>query len=226
MNWLDFTQSTLSLISVLVTAVATVLLWRVTYTLAVETQRMAEAAAQPQVVVTIEPNSWSSIHADLRIANHGNAPAFDIHVSFDPPLQPDRENAQQQEQTLPFENLSILRPGQVMKSWIGRFYPFIDKSYVTTISWSRTPKGKREELSYKLSVSDYKHAQTLGSGDPGVETAKRMRALQEDVHRVFNGSEHVNVDIYSQSDRDDHERAMRDAWSDDEPPSLSQSSGP
>lgn len=221
MNWVDLGQSALTLIGVLVTAVATVLLWRVTSALAVETRRMAEAAARPQIIVTVEPNSWSQIHADLRIANHGNAPAFDICVAFDPPLLPDRENAQGEQQP-PFQDLSILRPGQVMTSWIGRFFPFIDRTYKVTASWSRTPDGERETLTYRLAVSDYKNTSSLGSGDPTVEIARRIRKIQEDVHGVFAGSRRINVDVYDTTDRDEHEEAIRAAWSEQDVPDLSQ----
>ena len=46
------------LLGTLVTAVATLFLWRVTKLLAVETKRMAEASAQPHVVATLDPNRW------------------------------------------------------------------------------------------------------------------------------------------------------------------------
>ncbi len=75
------------LLGTIATAVATFFLWRVTLVLARETARMAEASAQPHVVVTLRPNRWSPRHFDLLIDNTGNATAYDVKVSFNPSLQ-------------------------------------------------------------------------------------------------------------------------------------------
>jgi hypothetical protein len=95
----------LSLLGVLVTAIATVALWRATNVLAVETRRMASATSQPQVIVSIEENRWSMTHADMRVANTGNATTFDIKIEFDPPLIVELEN-QNKTRPTPFRNLA------------------------------------------------------------------------------------------------------------------------
>ncbi|WP_053059075.1 hypothetical protein [Croceicoccus naphthovorans] len=99
-----------TLFGTLATALATFALWRVTRVLAVETKRMADAAMQPQVVATIVPNPWSTIHLDITVENTGNATAFDIEVGFDPPLS----NGEAREgKSLPLQRISVLKPGQL-----------------------------------------------------------------------------------------------------------------
>src|SRR5438046_318341 len=91
------------LLSATVTAVATIFLWLVTRNLAIQTKRMAEASARPQIVATLEPNQWSIRHLNLRVDNTGNATAFDIHVAFSPPL----ENAdERRDEEVPFQGIS------------------------------------------------------------------------------------------------------------------------
>lgn len=94
-----------------VTAVATFFLWKVTRTL-------ADASLQPHVVATLEPNLWSTRHFDLKINNTGNATAYDIVVSFDPPLNngEGRENKK-----VPLEHVSVLRPGQGLVSYLSDY---------------------------------------------------------------------------------------------------------
>lgn len=98
------------------TAIATIFLWRVTKTLAVETTRMAEAAAQPHMVATLSPNRWSMNHFDLHVDNTGNATAYDIEVSFDPPL----ENGQARGAAVqvPLQSISVLKPGHGLSSYL------------------------------------------------------------------------------------------------------------
>ena len=85
-TWITTFIAVGGLLGSLVTAVATLFLWRVTKLLAVETKRMAEASAQPHVVATLDPNRWSMRHFDLKVDNTGNATAYDIKVDFTPPL--------------------------------------------------------------------------------------------------------------------------------------------
>lgn len=133
------------LLGTLVTAVATLFLWRVTKLLAVETKRMAEASAQPHVVATLDPNRWSMRHFDLKVDNTGNATAYDIKVDFTPPLINGEGRAGGM--AVPFENISLLKPGQGVSSYLAE-YPLVRKQvYSVRVSWRRsfadsTPRGK------------------------------------------------------------------------------------
>jgi len=69
--WLPTVVAIGGVLGTLVTAVATIFLWRVTSLLAVETQRMAKATSQPHVVATLDPNRWSMRHFDLKGRQHG-----------------------------------------------------------------------------------------------------------------------------------------------------------
>lgn len=83
--FLKHNNATLILFSTTVTALATAALFYATWVLARETKILSKATAQPHVTVGIEPNQWALIYFDLIVRNSGNAPAYDIKISFDPP---------------------------------------------------------------------------------------------------------------------------------------------
>jgi hypothetical protein len=152
-------QALTSIISVtgaIVVAVATVLLWRVTNALAVETRRLADLSSQPHVVATVGPNRWSMIHADLEVENSGNATAYDIRLTFDPPLPTEEWEG---DTAGPIQKISVLKPGQAISSYLAEFSTLLDNSYRVSISWLRMPEGgrTRDQLLYSRSHRDEEH---------------------------------------------------------------------
>lgn len=188
-----------TVVGTLVTAIATVFLWRVTKVLAVETRRMAEASARPQVVVNIEPNQWAMQYADIVVANTGNASAFDIRVEFSPPIE---REASEQAKPFPLERVSLLKPGQRIVSFLSSFEPIIDKAYTATVTWKRDPSGdERESLSYVIDLAELDGQGHLGAASPMTQIADEMKKMREDWRPVAQGSKRLAADVYSSGDR-------------------------
>lgn len=195
-----------------VTAVATIALWRVTGALARETTRMADASGQPQIVATLRPNRWTMMYADLTISNSGNASAFSIRMEFEPPLEIERQGDAADERPLPFQEVSVLRPGETLSSDIGLSFPLIKKSYRVTTSWLRHPGAdERESLSYTTSMADVKGVMQLGAADPLVQIAEEVKHIREDWRSVANGGHRIGTEIYTSADRM-HERRLADRY--------------
>lgn len=194
-------------IGTLVTAVATFFLWRVTKTLAHETTRMAEAAAQPHVVVTLTPNRWSMRHFDIHIDNTGNATAYDVVVAFDPPLENGEARGDRIE--IPFQRISVLKPGQGLRSYLSEFAKLDGKAYRVDISWKRDAScGQRQTNVYTLSMADHAGISRLGD-EPLEEIARHIKKIEENWSPVARGSKRTKVDVFSGLDRL-HERRMAD----------------
>jgi hypothetical protein len=186
-------------LGVLITAIATIFLWRVTRILAVETKRMADASARPHVVATIEPNPWSLLHADLRVENTGNATAYDIQVSFDPPLE---NGGVRRKQDIPLQRISVLKPAQQLASYLSEFPPLLNTTYTVTVSWTRgAGDTKREMHSYGLDMGVYKDISQLGAADPLTHMAEQLKKIREDWKGVASGSQHLGVDVFTSGDR-------------------------
>ena len=193
------------LLGSLVTAVATLFLWRVTKLLAVETKRMAEASAQPHVVATLDPNRWSMRHFDLKVDNTGNATAYDIKVDFTPPLINGEGRAGGM--AVPFENISLLKPGQGVSSYLAE-YPLVRKQvYSVRVSWRRSfADSTREENTYTINMADHQDVSDLG-GDPMVKIANDLAKIREDLRSLAQGSKRLKIDAYTAGDRL-HERRV------------------
>lgn len=187
-----------------VTAVATFLLWRVTRVLAVETKRMAVATSQPHVVATLEPNRWSMMHFDIIVTNTGNAPAYDISVDFTPPLQ---NGDLRTSREVPLRNISVLRPGQSIGSYLAEYELVRDIAYEVRISWLRAASdATREENAYTLNMAERRGISELG-GDPIVQIAQHLRKMEAEWRQVARGARRIKVDAFTSGDRL-HERRV------------------
>lgn len=138
-------------------------------------------------------------HFDLHVDNTGNATAYDISVSFNPPLQ--NGEAREGAPDIPLRNISVLKPGQGISSYLCEFDLLRGKCYTVTISWaSKAHASAREENIYELNMSDRLGISRLGD-DPDVEMAKHLKHLDEALSPLARGQKRLQVDHFSAADR-------------------------
>lgn len=180
-----------------VTMFATIVLALLTAVLAWATMRLARASSQPQVTATIQPNLWSMVHCDLIVENSGNAPAYDIVVGIDPePIQADERG----ENGIPLKNISVLRPGQSMKSFLSDTESIIDQEFKVEVSWKRHPRDRKADMiTYNHRLP--KGVSRLGAWSPEIQTAESLKKLREDWQHVARGQQMLKVDGYGSGDR-------------------------
>lgn len=161
------------------TALVTYFLFRVTKVLADETKRLADIGQQPHVVATLSPSPRSMIHFDLIVENTGTATAYDIKIAFDPPL-----TMEDNREKVPLQNISVLKPGQFMSSYLSPFGSIEKKRYQVSVSWSRkSGSSERESNSYVFDTNYFEGISRLGE-DPNVEIAKELKRLREEAGRL------------------------------------------
>ncbi|MEN2976757.1 hypothetical protein P7L78_02830 (plasmid) [Tistrella bauzanensis] len=198
-SWVNVTIATGGALGTLVTAIATFFLWRATKILAHETTRMAETAAQPHVVVTLTPNPWSMEHFDIHIDNTGNATAYDIFVTFDPPLENGEARGEHIE--TPFQKISVLKPSQGMVSYLSEFKRLKGKTYKVEIIWKRdASRPQLQKNFYTLNMEDYEVISRIGD-DPLVEIARYIKRIEKNWSPIAKGQQRVKADFFSGSDR-------------------------
>ncbi len=196
--WLTTVLGVGGMQATVVTAVATIFLWRVTRLLAKETTRMVEAADQPHVVATLHPNRWSLRHFDLVVGNTGNATAYDIQIGFNPPLE-NGEN-RREDAKIPFEQVSVLKPGQELRSYLADIHALEGKSFEVTISWRHGSQNKHRETNvYTLNMADYAGASELGQ-DPAIGMARSLEKMEKSLGSLMR-SKRLKVDVYTAADR-------------------------
>ncbi|HML93242.1 hypothetical protein [Methyloceanibacter sp.] len=206
-DWLSATSTIGMLLGTAVIAAATLLLWRVTHVLAIETRRLVDAGTQPHVVAILEPNRWSMLHADLTVENTGSGTAYEIQISFDPPLS---KKVNETDGVAPLQRISVLKPGQRVSSFLSEFEPLMGNVYSVTISWRRQGGVTPESNQYTLDMSALEAISRLG-GDPMVQIAQETKHIREDLRRVTTGHQRLGVNVYSASDRDNERRAFDEA---------------
>lgn len=202
------------LLGTVVTAIATIFLWRVTQILAKETKRMADASAQPHVVATLTPNKWSMRHFDLHIDNTGNATAYDITVAFDPPLE--NGDGRTRLENVPLQNVSVLKPGQGLSSYLAEYTLLEGNVYRVSISWKRNAADlDRQSNAYTINMADGHNVTRLGEEDPLILIANSVKKIREDWEQVARGNKRTKVDAFSSLDRLHEQRVsgrQRRAW--------------
>jgi hypothetical protein len=185
-------------LATVLTAVATYFLFRVTRVLAVETKRMAEASAQPHVVATLVPNRWSLNYFDINVDNTGNATAYDIAVHFDPPLTNGKGRSGN---AIPFQRLSVLKPGQGLSSYLCEFAHLKGNVYQVKITWRKAANASEIQSNiYTLSMNDHSGISRLGN-DPLLQLASSLKHIDERLSPVLRGSVRLKVDSFSSDDR-------------------------
>lgn len=176
---------------------------------------MADATQRPMVVATIEPNKWSMMHADICVANTGTAPAFNIAISYDPPLALSDELYKAQ--TPPLSKISALRPGQMLRCYFADNSNLPEGDFSIIIEWQLAPhtkkrrigwkrftapgNEKRERLTYMMNMGHFEGFSKLGSDDPLMDVAGDLKKLREDFARVTGGQRRLQVDAFSSEDR-------------------------
>ena len=200
----DLTQTA----STLVTSISTIVLAVLTWVLARATNAMARATSEPQVVASLEPNLWSLTHLDLIVENTGNAPAHDVQIVFDPPL-PSREA--NDDLPTPFQDVSIVRPGQILVSYACAFEAAKGKKFKVGTSWKRRPTDRnRETLEYTFDMRSLDGVSVLGRRSPEVQIAEEIKKIRNDWLAVARGTRRLKSEVYSQNDRDKETREARE----------------
>lgn len=210
-NWVNWSIEIIGAIGTLVTAIATFFLWRVTKLLAIETKRMAEASSQPHVVAVLSPNHWSVRHFDLNVENTGNAAAYDIRLNFTPPLENGQDRTHKT--SVPLQEISILKPGSSIHSFLTDYESIQGLSFDVEISWRNAGKDNIREInSYTLRMSDHEGISYLGQ-EPLIKISRDIEKLEKNWSRVLKGNKRVNLDVFTSLDRlrekRDNERWVR-----------------
>lgn len=189
-----------------VTMVATIVLAVFTWVLARATKQLARATSQPRVTATIQPNLWSMVHCDLIVENTGNAPAYEVEIEITP--EPKQAEARGESEP-PLRNISVLRPGQEMKSFLSDFDSIADQEFKITISWKYNPRdNKTNTMSYYHRLP--KGVTRLGAWSPEIQMAESIKRMREDWQQIAKGQRKLKVDGYDKEDREKERQVIEE----------------
>jgi hypothetical protein len=190
-----------------VTAASSVVLTLATIVLAWFTWMLFSATRSPSVVATIESNPRSMMHLDLHVENEGTSAAFEIELRFDP-LMPVRDGLAHGPP--PLSNISVLRAGQKVSTFLDDYATLSVQPYKVTIGWRAKPGGRLQQTSYSINLKQMEGINRLGD-DPLVQLAEELKKIREDWRQIASGSKRIEIDAYTEYDRL-RERRARDRW--------------
>lgn len=189
------------------TAFSTVVLCALTGVLARETRALARVSSRGNVVVTFDPNQWALSHFDLVMHNTGTSAAYDIKLLVEPPVKL-AEVKVDKGHRLPFSAVSVLRPGQILSSYLAPIENMRDKRFRIILSWSDSPSdSKRVQREYDLDMKTFSDVTLLGDATPEVAIARSFKELGNDWRPILRGTKRLRVDSFDAADR---EREQRD----------------
>lgn len=165
--------------SAAITAYATVALVLATGVLAYLTWVLARATNRASVIATIEPDpQWLQI-LELHIFNEGNATAYGVTVTFDPPL-PTSSVSGSRAIVYP-DKVSLLVAGQRIVSFLGQTKLMVDQKYKVTVGWKRRPTSRSTITStYDLDLSYLNFLRTRRTKDIG----EQLDAMSKTMDRL------------------------------------------
>lgn len=207
LKFLNNNSGAFNLLFSAVVAVATVVYAVLTARLVRETERLRAAATEPALEVTYRSNDEAMSLLDIVIKNIGSGPAYDIRFEFtadtsspgaEALLKPLRELKSFQ------SGLNVLLPGQEFSSFWTDIREQFDSKVKTVVSVSTTCKsanGDEYGRTHTIDLSELQGVARLGT-PPLLAISRSLKKVQDDLHKLVNGSQRIRVDAFSQADRD------------------------
>lgn len=132
------------------------------------------------VVASVEPPRREGGRPELVLVNAGPAAAFDVRVTFDPPLF---DYAAVEHVRAPLRPVGVLRPGQEIVAPLPEDSVVEDRPYGLALSWKSGPNGARESLRYEAVIRDPVGA-AADQGEALGQIADYLRRMRKDYRSV------------------------------------------
>lgn len=190
---------TVSVLAMVVTAVATFVLAIYTYRLFDEGRKQRDLATRPDIGIYLDPGQLSHDLLYLVIHNIGQGPAYRVTFVIDPP---DAGWAHNDGQTFPLRNMAMLRdgleylpPGADRRLFYGPYNELPDTPVRLTVTYNRREQAKKRPEFSETFTLDRMQFEGLLHSTPyerqvlrAVEAiAKNLKAMTQEAKRANRG---------------------------------------
>jgi hypothetical protein len=175
------------------------LVW-VTWLLVKEAREARIQTSSPNVVILFEQTNFMSFY-DLVIQNVGQGIAYDVRITPTTEVRLSGDSRYTDLKERSFYSVSLLKPGQSIKSYVGRYDEIEPKCVEWTITYARSPGGTSIQANFATDISVYRDIGRLGPADHTEEIAKELKKLREELGWLARGQRKLQVDTYNASDR-------------------------
>lgn len=171
-----------------------------TWRLVLGTSKMAQATSTPFVTVSLEPNEEENLGYDLVIHNSGTAPAFEVVWKFEPEFVIKHSDGEQRK-AQPINKHSMIRPGQIVRGYVGQHRQMTMDQLKISVSWKIAPNSKSISLSYDYSLWSYHGMAELSPKNPLRKIANEIELLRQRFLQITPASK-LSVNHFDKHDRE------------------------
>ena len=222
-------------ISLTISAIATSVIALLTIVLAVETWRLRrnqdeqietnrKEAIRPHVEIFLESSVVGFQFILFKVENIGRGLAKNVKFEL---VYPERELLDGEKEIITtleklsfFKNsLSTLGVGGSKKSFLFSFIDMHEKYgkdfYDTKLSFQISFKDMEGNLYTTYSIidlSEFKGITEIGKGNPSYRTSIELEKMRKTLDSIVKGNQRVNIDSYSQNDRDNHQQMIEEKY--------------
>jgi hypothetical protein len=198
-------------------AVSTVFYAILTFVLVWETRRLRKVQTEPKISVYIEPEErWLNL-IDLVIKNIGQGPAYDLRFTCpeDFKLSPKREKTLSSLSFL--RGIDYLAPEQRIRTFLTDAVYILGqqtaRSFQITATYRNAPNGKGRgfQETFNIDFDQLRGFEVIGE-PPLYSIAKNVKELKEVADLIASGSTRIKVELWSQEDLAEEERARLESF--------------
>jgi hypothetical protein len=226
-EYLNQNSGALTVIFTGVVTISTVVYAVLTAQLVRETRSMRQAQTEPRLEVTLKSTEhWISL-LRLHIKNIGLGPAYDIAFKVYSETDNDGARAIIKEVTkanLFNSGLKYVGPGHEIITGYTQMTKMYEQKIESVICFDITYKDctqKEFHEKYRIDLSEFKGLSQIGT-PPLYAMVESIKKLEKSIDNIATGWRKVQVDVFSQEDRDSERRE----WEKEEQEDIQQSARP
>lgn len=230
-EYLNANSGALTVIFTGVVTISTVVYAVLTAQLVNETRKMRQAQTEPKLEITLKSSEhWISL-LRLHIKNIGLGPAYDI--AFKVYGEPDTDGAQEIIKDVTKANLFVsglkyIGPSREIITGYTQMTTMYQEKIEAVICFEVTYKDsiqKEFKEKFRIDLSEFKGLTQIGT-PPMYGIMQSIEKLQKSVDNIATGWKKVQVDVYSQKDRDKERREWEKEEEEDAQPADSADAPP
>jgi hypothetical protein len=212
-EYLNANSGALTVLFTAIVTFSTVAYALLTWSLVVETKRMREVQTEPKMQIALIPKDFFVSFIDVEISNVGLGPAYDVRFALNPAINcPASQKLclELQEMNLLKNGMGYFAPKQQIRSFLTSMIEEFENKKAARIDVRisyRSATLKNYADTYILDFSEMVGLSQLGE-PPLEKMAKHIESLDRACQRLTSGLHRLNVDVYSNTDRE-HEAAQR-----------------
>lgn len=196
-------------------AVSTVVYVILTGLLVAETRNMRRAQTEPNISISYRMRDEYMALLDFVVSNIGMGPAYDVYLEvkeISGGKSAESVIGKLHEINFVKSGLKYLAPGKEMASFFENVNEDFEGKMATKISIKATYRNASQRIfeeEFTLDFSELRGISFIGTPDLH-KIAKSLENIQRDFGHIVSGFKKLNVDIFTESDREERARETRE----------------